>query len=127
MEEKPTNEIKLSNKKDYPKNYYSFIDKIEEMRNGVLEIHLGSIKVEELDILNENPNSILKLNSYEIIIVLTQDKLIKLFGTEEEIDQSWFLIDISDTKSEYSSFLYEELSSEEPIVQYNVLLIPPHN
>jgi len=122
MEEKPTNEIKLSNKKDYPKNYYSFIDKIEEMRNGVLEIHLGSIKVEELDILNENPNSILKLNSYEIIIVLTQDKLIKLFGTEEEIDQSWFLIYISDTKSEYSSFLYEELSSEEPIVQYKVFI-----
>lgn len=116
------NQIVKGEHTEYPKRYYSFIDKVEELPNGALELHLGSIQEKELDLLFDNPNIIQELVSYEIIAVLNQEQTKILFDDIERIDSTWHRIELSENTSEYAVELYEETSLEAPLAMYSTFI-----
>lgn len=113
------NQIVKGEHTDYPKRYFSFIDKIEELPNGSIELHLGSVREENLDQLFENPGAIQEMVLHNIVAVLRQEQVKSLFHSAELIDSTWHLIELTENKSEYPVELYEETSPEAPLALYS--------
>jgi hypothetical protein len=98
---------------DYPKEFYSFVDKIEILENGNLEVHLDSIKREDFNESTEDGSFLMKSNLYNIVFETTQTNLVNLFEGLESIETLWFKVDLTNITSQNIVSLFVENNFDE--------------
>ncbi len=102
------NQYRKSDTIDYPKKYFSFVDKVEILNNDDYEVHLESVKVDDYEKIVENPDAIGEMITYNLVSQVSQKKMLGLFGRLEDIDGTWFKIDLTNIANNNSVAVYED-------------------
>ncbi len=101
------NEFTRKETTEYPKSFYSFVDKIEMLEDEKLEIHLDSIREEDFRAESSGTNYILEVPTYNIILEVLPREMYKLFG-DDSVECNWFKIKLTSTENDTSVDLFEE-------------------